>query len=400
MSASDGVPGLMKAAPMLIDVTRLVDRQMQGRLPTGVDRVCLEYVRRFGDRSLALIRCGGRWVVLPRQNSARLFGELGEPAAGFSRRVIGLVARSLPSTFRGLPRGAVLLNLGHSALDQTGYAATIRRYDLRPLFFLHDLIPVTHPEYARPGEPERHARRVETMLGYGRGILVNSRDTLDALQRFASDRHISLPPCRAASLAPGRLPAPAPKPPIDQPYFVMLGTIEPRKNHLLLLHLWRELVRSLGDGAPVLILIGQRGWECEQVVDLLERCAVLQGKVVEIPCADDNALATWLHHARALLFPSFVEGYGLPLVEALSLGTPVIASDLPVFREIAGEIPDYLDPMDGLGWKKHILDYAQPFSAKRAVQLERLKGYRPPTWEDHFRIVETFLAEIGLEASQ
>jgi glycosyltransferase involved in cell wall biosynthesis len=390
----------MKAAPMLIDVTRLVDRQMQGRLPTGVDRVCLEYVRRFGDRSLAAIRWRGRWVVLTRQNSARLFGELGEPTAGFSRRVIGLVASALPSTFQGLPRGAVLLNLGHSGLDQAGYATTIRRYDLRPLFFLHDLIPLAHPEYARPGEPERHVRRVETMLKHGRGILVNSQDTLDALQRFASDRHISLPPCRAASLAPGRLPAPAPKPPIDQPYFVMLGTIEPRKNHLLLLHLWRELVRSHGEGAPVLILIGQRGWECEQVVDLLERCAVLQGKVVEIPCADDNALATWLHHARALLFPSFVEGYGLPLVEALSLGTPVIASDLPVFREIAGEIPDYLDPLDGLGWKQRILDYAQPQSTRRAAQLGRLQGFHLPTWDEHFRIVDAFVRDVGLEVGR
>jgi len=390
----------MKSASMLIDVTRLVDRQMQGRLPTGVDRVCLEYVRRFGERSQALIRWRGRWLVLPPQDSARLFRELGKPAAGFSRRVIGLAARSILSTLRGVPRGAVLLNLGHSGLDQTGYAATIWRYGLRPLFFLHDLIPLTHPEYARPGEPERHALRVETMLKHGRGILVNSRDTLDALQRFASDRHISLPPCRVASLAPGRLPAPAPSPPIEQAYFVMLGTIEPRKNHLLLLHLWRELVRSHGEGAPVLILIGQRGWECEQVVDLLERCAALQGKVVEIPSADDHALATWLHHARALLFPSFVEGYGLPLVEALSLGTPAIASDLPVFREMAGEIPDYLDPLDGLGWKRLILDYAQPFSDKRAAQLERLKGWQPPTWEGHFHTVETFLAEIGLEISR
>lgn len=385
---------------MLIDVTRLVDRQMQGRLPTGIDRVSLEYVRRFGERAQALIRWRGRWVVLSRQDSARLFGELGEPAAGFSRRVIGLVARSILSSFRGVPRGAVLLNLGHSGLEQTGYAATIRRYGLRPLFFLHDLIPLTHPEYARAGEPERHARRVEVMLGYGRGILVNSRDTLDALQRLASDLRVPVPPGRIAPLAPARLPAPASISPIEQAYFVMLGTIEPRKNHLLLLHIWRELAQSLGEEAPVLVVIGQRGWECEQVVDLLERCAVLTDKVVEIPHANDDALATWLHHARALLFPSFVEGYGLPIAEALSLGTPVIASDLPVFREFAGEIPDYLQPLDGLGWKQYILDYAQPFSPKRSAQVERLQGWRPPTWEDHFHIVETFLAEIGLETSR
>ncbi len=58
-------------------------------------------------------------------------------------------------------------------------------------------------------------------------------------------------------------------------------------------------------------------------------------------------LSNWLAHARALLFPSFAEGFGLPVVEALSVGTPVIATDLPAFREAAGSIPEYLDPLDG-----------------------------------------------------
>ena len=107
---------------------------------------------------------------------------------------------------------------------------------------------------------------------------------------------------------------------------------------------------------------------------------------------DDAALATWLHHAQALLFPSFAEGYGIPLVEALSLGTPVIASDLPVFHELAGEIPEYLDPMDGLAWKRLVLDYALPGSARRTAQLSRMAGWQAPTWQAHFEQVEAFMA--------
>ena len=83
----------------------------------------------------------------------------------------------------------------------------------------------------------------------------------------------------------------------------------------------------------------------------------------------------------------------MPLVEALSLGLPVIASDLPVFREIAGEVPDYLDPMDGLGWKRSLVHYATVPSAARLAQCERIKFYKPPSWTEHFVVVEDLIGE-------
>ncbi|MGB9610514.1 MAG: glycosyltransferase family 4 protein, partial [Bryobacteraceae bacterium] len=351
----------MLTGAFLLDVTRLVDRQMQGRLPTGVDRVCLEYVRRYGDRSCALIRLGRRWVVLSAQDSARLFAALLSPAEGFNHRVCWWVAKALPrSALKGVPREAVLLNMGHSGLDRPDYGVRVRQYDLRPVFFLHDLIPITHPEYCRPDEATRHQRRLETMLSSGRGIVANSSATLDQLRAYVGERGVALPPCAVAPLGVARLPQPDDAPPLGVPYFVVLGTIEPRKNHLLLLHVWRHLVETLGEAAPRLVIIGQRGWECEQVVDLLERCPAVRRSVIERAHCSDAELATWLKHARALLFPSFVEGFGIPLIEALSLGVPVIAADLPVFREVAGAIPEYLDPLDGAGWRRVILGYAQP----------------------------------------
>jgi glycosyltransferase involved in cell wall biosynthesis len=191
------------------------------------------------------------------------------------------------------------------------------------------------------------------------------------------------------------LPAAAPGPrPIEEPYFVMLGTIEPRKNHWLLLNVWRRVVERLGSSAPRLLIIGQRGWECENVVDMLERCDQLRGIVLEQAACADAELVTALHHARALLLPSFAEGFGIPAVEALSLGVPVIASDLAVFREFAGAVPDYLDPLDARGWMKAIVDYAAEPSARRAAQMERLRGFRAPTWGEHLRAVEAFLEQL------
>jgi glycosyltransferase involved in cell wall biosynthesis len=143
-----------------------------------------------------------------------------------------------------------------------------------------------------------------------------------------------------------------------------------------------------------LLIIGQRGWECEQVVDLLERCQPLQGHVFEVGRCSDADLHQHLRTARALLFPSLVEGFGLPLIEALGLGTPVIASDLPVFREISPGIPTYLDPLDGPAWERTILAYADGGSTARGEQLLRLANYQPPSWNDHFAVVNDWLLQL------
>lgn len=376
---------------MVIDVTRSLDRALQGRLPTGVDRVSLEYVRHFGADARALVRFGGRWIVMAQRRSRAVFDALLDSNGVNGPRLRGLVGCSYVLDWRKPVVGSVLLNIGHSGLQEPGYGADALRLGMRPLYFLHDLIPMTHPEYCRPGEAGRHRQRLATMLSTGCGLIANSLATADELKSYAAQEKTQLPPTAVALLAPGRLAAPAVRRLMDEPYFVMLGTIEPRKNHLLLLHAWRNLVERLGERAPRLVIIGQRGWECEQVIDLLDRCNALRDFVLERPACGDAELVTWLAHAQALLFPSFAEGYGMPLVEALVAGLPVLASDLPAFREVAGDIPEYLDPLDGLGWMKAIEEYAQPGSTRRQAQLARMQGWQAPTWDAHFQQVHELM---------
>jgi len=236
---------------------------------------------------------------------------------------------------------------------------------------------------------------MNTILATAAGVIGNSQATLDSLATYARDVRLPQPPAVAAWLGATPLPnqeTPAVAP--SRPTFVILGTIEGRKNHLMLLHVWTRLAQRLGPRSPQLLIVGQRGWECEQAIDLIERSETLRGSVVEIGRCGDLELAGYLAGARALLFPSLAEGFGLPLIEALSSGTPVIASDLPVFREIGQNIPDFLDPIDGPAWERTVMAYAEEVSPPRTAQLERMAGYRAPTWENHFSEVDEWLAAL------
>ena len=131
--------------------------------------------------------------------------------------------------------------------------------------------------------------------------------------------------------------------------FLMVGTVEPRKNHLLALQAMKKLVEDR-DEIVRLIIIGKDGWMNEEFKERYRQDDKIRERVLWIHDATDSELS-WLYtNCDALLFPSSVEGFGLPLIEAAQFNLPILCSDIPIFREIAGEYADYfqVDSIDGL----------------------------------------------------
>lgn len=395
---------------VFLDISRLVSGAGSGA-PSGIDRVEIAYARHWlaspeGECSFIGQVFGSPYAVLPRHAVTRFVAALTEAwetgragaALQRARRIArGLTLRSasglgqlaLAKRMRAVHGPKVFLLVSHRALDRAGPIHAMRRAGCAFVPLIHDLIPVEHPEFARPGHANRHLRRIANTAALADAIIVNSRHTARALAPHVATR--AVPP--RVVVAPLGIDAPSAPPPALplEPYFVVLGTIEPRKNHLLLLHLWRDLSTRMGAAAPRLVVIGKRGWENENVLDMLERCGTTQGTVTELGQVPDREAWSVLRGARALLFPSFAEGYGLPLGEALKLGVPAICSDLPALREVGGDVPDYLDPLDGAAWRRAVLDYAGPTSEARSAQVERLSRWRSPDWEGHFAAVERTL---------
>ena len=257
------------------------------------------------------------------------------------------------------------------------------------VIFIHDLIIIYYPEYFLPVSHNTQKSWLKRLLSLQPYIIANSNTTKVFVERFADEYHRRLKPILISHIGV----EPLFKKVVQQvsgnikPYFVVVSTIEPRKNHLLLLNIWREIV--LGGLCPIpdLYIVGKRGWENENVIDMLQRCSTIQDHIHEVTDKSDNDLILLLAGSRALLYPSFCEGWGMPVVEALSLGVPVICSDIPELRESGQNMADYLSPLDGIGWKNAICNYCDPDSQMRQDQLERIKHFVPPEWEDHFSLI-------------
>ena len=380
---------------MLLDVSRLVWRRWAGRLPTGIDRVCLAWLEHFAGRSRAVVQWRGRVRVLSEAQSTRLFALLRQGGPGFRPRFAAMVpAIAMAGDGGGEVNGMLYCNVGHTGLNHAALVHWITDSGVRAVFLIHDLIPITHPQFCRPGEAERHERRIRHALDTASGIITNSAATRDDLAAFAALRGLPLPPVHVAWLAAPELPAQPTPAAFDRPWFISVGTIEGRKNHIALLQVWQRLEAIMGAATPFLVIVGQRGWEAGAAQTLLDSHPGSNAPVVELGRADDATLAGLIAGARALLMPSFAEGFGLPVIEALQLGTPVIASDLPVFREIAGTIPLLLDPEDGTAWLAAVRTLCDD-GPERARQLAAMPAFRAPGWDDHFAGVEAWLGAQG-----
>ncbi|HEY1413871.1 MAG TPA: glycosyltransferase family 1 protein, partial [Rhodopila sp.] len=333
-------PGVTGDRPIWLDVARLMERACIGTL-TGIDRVELAYAETLSalapDRArfVMMKRWPGRLSLLPTAATRSLIGDIRRAwQDGHPRQCRGaamrLLARAVAAPVSPADPSAVYLLVSHRHLHrQAALSDALRRSRAAFVPLVHDLIPLEFPEYGRPGEAARHRRRIATVAALADGIVVNSAATAAALAPY-------VPPGRPVHVAPLGIASPTGDiaAEVDErPYFLCVGTIEPRKNHLLLLHLWRRLVARDGNAAPRLVIVGGRGWENENVLDLLERSSVLRGHVTELGTVPDTRLTALLRGARALLMPSFAEGFGLPVAEAVAHGTPVLCSDLPALRE-------------------------------------------------------------------
>jgi glycosyltransferase involved in cell wall biosynthesis len=413
----------------VLDVTRLVMRARHST-PSGIDRFELAYANwlaRSSPDAQFLIRFGHRGrLVEPtamRPLLERLHARWAGPGDIAGDQVLRaclafLDGRPIPTPkaktpdrlaladawdiVSGLAGGAhrrkkdnsavVYLNIGHWHLERLSGIKNRINGGKQAMFiaFVHDLLPIEFPEFYTASSRDTAESCMTTVLDHADATLFASKAVQDSFSAYAHRVGRPLPP--SIVLPPGiessfqGRPGDMPQAP---PYFVMCGNIVARKNHALLLNVWRTMFAALGEKTPKLVIAGRRGWLSEDVRAVLDHSPLMGRCVFEARDLSTAGLAHLLAGARALLMPSLAEGYGIPVVEALASGIPVICSDIPAHRETAGHHATYVDPIDGIGWMHAILQRAEDASTGRT----NAPAFDVVRWPTHFAMLENFVRE-------
>ncbi len=398
---------------MAIDVSRLATG-LRLPAPTGIERWELGYAKHSGhgpgiwltplgprslnpaarDRLTQLIE--NHWFPTHQNPDQELEPVLsflrGETTSRLARqrragpssmaRVLPLVIGSvLRHPAKAMPDRAVYLHASMFRLERPDYFEWLKtRPDVKALFVIHDLLPLSHPHFFPDGEGERHHARIATAARHAAALITPSETVAAGLRSYLVSRghrvppvHILAPPVEQALIA-----APAFNLARTVPYFIACGTIEPRKNYPLLLRVWKRLSASMGDDVPRLIIAGRWGWKTDETRRLLEDACATHGAVQVFEGLSDRALGALIKNAVALLSPSLAEGYGMPVAEALALGTSVLAANNPVYRELWSSQACLIDASDEDAWLALIR------KAICAVRSSAVPSH-PLTWSRHIQ---------------
>ncbi|HVT18525.1 MAG TPA: glycosyltransferase family 1 protein [Thermoanaerobaculia bacterium] len=204
---------------------------------------------------------------------------------------------------------------------------------------IHDLAVRRLPWAVRPDSARALAEGLERTLVEAELLLTPSAAVRDELVAAG----VAPARVRAIHHGPGQRTHPGDPPPRTPPRFGLhVGTLEPRKNVPMLLAAWRLLRRRL-PGAPPLVLAGASGWHAEALRREVGQ-AEDEGWLVYLGYVSPAELAALYCRAAVVVVPSLYEGFGLPAVEALAAGAPLVASDIPPLREVAGDAAVYAPP--------------------------------------------------------
>ena len=298
---------------------------------------------------------------------------LGSACASLMRRV--LRAPAAPA----MQAGDILL-VTEYPLHRLSSIEAVKSAGVRIVAVIYDCVPLSHPQFYR--QDKAFGEYFAWSLANAEGIMSISafsereiRTRLPTGGPWVDHFHLGADFARKSSGQPRRPELGAA---LAHPCFLMVGTIAPHKNHAQALDamelLWRE------GGAARLIIAGKVGWQADDLLGRIAKHPELGRRLFVFHDLDDAELAHAYAAAHALIAASYVEGFGLPLVEALGCGLPVAAADIPVFREIGGTAVDFF-PLDDAAALAVLLGRLE--SAPR----RRVEGWHWLSWDESTRLL-------------
>lgn len=268
------------------------------------------------------------------------------------------------------------------------YPVPLTMLGWRNVYTVHDVIPLSDSGLS-PIRSDRHRKMLRTIARSADRLITVSRSArTEIIRALGCDPAFVTNTSQAVSVSSDDV-ADADVGDTDD-YFLFCGTIEPRKNLARLAEAYRR-----SGVQRKLVIIGPDGWRADGVRQLLEHANVLV-----LPFQPRDRLIHVMKHARALLFPSLSEGFGLPVAEAMALGTPVMTSALGATAEVAGDAAALVDPfdVDAMAAVIQRLDIDSEYRDRlRVAGLERAMSFRPLPYAH--RLLSIYAELLAADAS-
>lgn len=361
---------------------------------TGVGHHTAELLRclrrQADDVQIDVYPSGGIWRL--RSLGARLFSELPRSAAESKPQAprTASLPRRMVQTLRGWGRNlaerqerSIFFGQPYDLYHEPNFIP--KPSDIPTLTSVHDLSALLHPEWHPAERVAKFAREFPQALSQSVHFLAVSEFTRQELIR-----ECGVSPQRVTRVHNGVRPTCRPLPAhvvarrlrqlgLPEDYLLCVGTIEPRKNVLRLMQAYCALPAALRERSP-LLLAGPWGWSASAIADYYHAHASARG-VRHLGYLNDPDLTVLYNGARALVYPSLYEGFGLPVAEMLACGGAVIASTADALREVAGERAHYVEPEDTDGWRAALRRVIDDDDWRRLLRQGAMQQASVFTWE-------------------
>jgi glycosyltransferase involved in cell wall biosynthesis len=392
-------PATRAAVPPVVAPPRAADRVL-GTDPAA--RQLRDAFRGFKVAARELRRQVKRWL------KTRLRSPAPEPRPG---PPLG-VTRPLPVRVAGTDdlfvAGDALLSLcaswgpgGHAEA-----AGRLRQRGVRVLRMIYDLIPTVHPEWVKPDHTAMVTTWVRRLLTESDHVFTISEFSRQEIVGYCAAAGLNQPDLSVVRLgdvveaATGDEPPPLPRFVPQRPFFVCVSTFDVRKNHRLLYDAWRLLAARDPAGCPDLLCIGVPHLHVGDLLHEIRSDWHVNGRIHMLRGIDDHELAWYYRHCAATIYPSWYEGWGLPVAESLGQGRICLAANTTSIPEISGDLPEFFAPHD-TGRLVELVERVLGDPAWREEREARIRaGFRPTTWTDTARQVLRALDAGGGVASR
>jgi glycosyltransferase involved in cell wall biosynthesis len=301
-------------------------------------------------------------------------------------------------------KGDWLVVLG-SPWSAPEYAARISNFcelhGVRFALLVYDIIPIRRPEWVDRGLRASFHDWFHAVVPLADTVMAISHATAEDVERYERETSFGLrgrahpvplgtgfgcpaPPMRTRRLPPRRT------------FALIVSTIEARKNHLLLFRIWRELTELMPmDKIPKLVFAGRVGWLVQDLMQQLKNTENLNGKIVLIDSPSDAELTALYEDCMFTLYPSFYEGWGLPVSESHAFGAPCISSNRTSLPEAGGDLAMYFDPDNLAEAVSAVRQVIENPAGLQAWRERVVREFKPISWTDSAQAIINHLQNVG-----